>query len=330
MDKYYRVPKPADTQAEPNEIKLSFTRRLRASIAKGLNLLEKKQEQVIFIKALGSKMIAKAIFVAEILKHRVVGLHQITEIGTTGVVTEYLPKEEGLDKVELVKQTAFIKITLSASPLDTSNPGYQAPIPDSLVRPRGPPGSRGGRGGGRGRGRGRGGFRGGRGRGGFRGGRGRGGRGGFRAGRGPNPNGDHESTQEEGGDLKPATTTTTTTEGGPIEGSGFRGGRGGFRGRGRGRGGFRGGRGRGGFRGGRGGRGRGGFRGGRGGRGGPFSPTGAATSPSATTTTTSPTTEGVVESSSGPEKRRQTARRGGRGGGSPKSTSPTTTSPTTN
>jgi hypothetical protein len=34
---------------------------------------------------------------AEILKRRVVGLHQISEIGSTTVVDVYEPKEEGLD-----------------------------------------------------------------------------------------------------------------------------------------------------------------------------------------------------------------------------------------
>eukprot|EP01133_Synstelium_polycarpum_P014377 gene14377-16965_t len=123
MDKYVKVHRQADKPAEPNEIRLPFSNRISGSIEHGINLLTKGDENVVFMMAIGSKLISKAIFATEILKHRVPGLHQITEIGTTGVVTEYLPKEEGLDKVELVKQTPFIRITLSKTPLDTSNPG---------------------------------------------------------------------------------------------------------------------------------------------------------------------------------------------------------------
>jgi len=135
MDKYYRVPRSSEKDAEPNEIRVGFSNKVNVSVEAGLNLLKDKGQDTIIIKALGSK-VAKAIFVAEIIKLRVLGLHQITEIGTTNIVTEYLPKEEGLDKVQLTKQTAFVKITLSTKTLDTTNPGYQPPLPEDKVNPR--------------------------------------------------------------------------------------------------------------------------------------------------------------------------------------------------
>ncbi|KAN0055204.1 hypothetical protein ACTA71_008303 [Dictyostelium dimigraforme] len=271
MDKYYRVPRTYDNDTEANEVRIGGVHsQVSSSIEYGLNLFNKPHDSII-VKAIGSKMISKAIFTAEIIKLRVPGLHQITEIGTTEIVTQYMPKEEGLDKVEISKKSAFIKITLSKTPLDTTNPGYQAPLPESEtqkkpIRPRDYSPRRSFRGG-------RGGFRGGRG--GFRGGSSisrRGGRGGFRGNSHPMDNTAASTTTTTTTTppttISPTSTTTTTT--GPVEqqqqeqqplDSGFRGrGRGGgFRGRGRGRGGFGGnGRGRGGFR----GRGRGGFRGG--------------------------------------------------------------------
>ncbi|EGG17638.1 RNase P protein subunit [Cavenderia fasciculata] len=296
MDKYVKVQKQ-DPSPEPNEIRLPYTNQITSAIEHGLNLLKNDDMTQVFIKAVGSSSISRAILATEILKYRVAGLHQITEIGTVGVITEYLPKEEGLDNVQITKQTPFIRITLSKTPLDSSNPGYQAPIPDSQVQPR-PADINiiGGGGGGRGGGRGRGGFRGGRGRGNNRGGRGRG-RGGFRGGRGGNFRGGFN--QEGGSNTNNNNYTNDPIEGGDQQqhqqpqhqqqptyqqppqqqqqqpfgeqgGQEFFGGMNELGGRGRGgRGGFRGGRGRGrgGFRGGRGGGGefRGGFRGGRGG-----------------------------------------------------------------
>ncbi|EGC31990.1 hypothetical protein DICPUDRAFT_92680 [Dictyostelium purpureum] len=305
MDKYYRVPKSYDNDTEPNEVRIGgIHSQVSRSIEYGLNLLKKEENPFdsIIVKAIGSKMISKAIFTAEIIKLRVSPLHQITEIGTTDTVTQYMPKEEGLDKVEIKKKSAFIKITLSKSPLDTTNPGYQAPSETPKEKQIRPIGSfRGRRGGFRGS---RGGFRGSRGgsisrgggsfrgsrrgsrrgssrggvrRGGFRGGSRRGisRRGGFRGGK--------DTTENPDAPVEENTTETNTYTTADTESY-------------RGRGGRRGGRGRGGFRGYRGGR--DGYRGGRGGRGdrgGRDRSSGENNSPSnsspatTTTSTTSPT-----------------------------------------
>lgn len=61
------------------------------------------------------------------------GLHQITEISSTNVVDVWEPKEEGLDRLETTRRVSVINITLSREPLDTSNIGYQEPIPEDQV-----------------------------------------------------------------------------------------------------------------------------------------------------------------------------------------------------
>ena len=142
-------------------------------------------ERFVVLKALG-RASQSAISVAEVLKRRIAGLHQINEIANLEIVDVYQPLEEGLEIVEKSRYVSALRIVLSLDELDTNHVGYQAPIDPSLVqdeeseraaradqprmiRPRRRDGfGRGGRGRGRGgRGRGRGGR-----------GRGRGGRGG--------------------------------------------------------------------------------------------------------------------------------------------------------
>lgn len=134
--------------------------------------------ETITLKALG-QAINKTVAVAEIVKRRVAGLHQDTNISSVEIVDTWEPIEEGLNTIETPRQVSQLTITLSKQLLDTSSPGYQPPVSQDQVKDFQPPpeaavrgGARRGRGRSRGRGRnaGRGGG-GGRGR----GGRGRGG-----------------------------------------------------------------------------------------------------------------------------------------------------------
>ena len=114
------------------------------------------------------RAISKTVTVAEIIKRRVPGLHQITELSSVEIVEVYRPLEEGLDTVQNVRNVSCIIITLSKDVLDTRHPGYQAPLPEGEVAGETAeeaegerPATRGGRGRGRrggrgGRGRGRG------------------------------------------------------------------------------------------------------------------------------------------------------------------------------
>lgn len=70
---------------------------------------------------------------AEIIKRRLVGLHQITEISSTNIVDVWEPKEEGLDRLETTRRVSVITIVLSRDPLDTNNLGYQEPLPEDQV-----------------------------------------------------------------------------------------------------------------------------------------------------------------------------------------------------
>merc|ERR1712187_866023 len=100
--------------------------------------------------------IPKAVTLAEVAKRRFKGLHQITSLSTTEIVDEYEPLEEGLDKVMDTRTLSCIEIKLSKEAMDTSDKGYQAPLPDSEVTDYDPEKAAAGRGRGRGKGRGKG------------------------------------------------------------------------------------------------------------------------------------------------------------------------------
>ncbi|CEM29607.1 unnamed protein product [Vitrella brassicaformis CCMP3155] len=225
MDKYRRVDKEPEP-AKEGEIRVSTNGRVINYVSYASKVLSEREKRELVIKATGNA-IHQAVTLVEILKRRVHGIHQLNKCGTLAITDEYLPLEEGLDKVLHTRNVSFIEITVSLDPLKTDDPGYQAPLSDDMVKEYTNGEYRG-----RGRGRGfRGGYRGGfrpyRGRGGFYDegyGYGPSGGGGFRGG-GYRPRG-----RGRGGGFY------DHDEGGDEEVHNYRGGRGG-RGRGRGRGG---------------------------------------------------------------------------------------------
>merc|ERR1712107_444204 len=100
--------------------------------------------------------ITKAVQLAEVVKRRFKGLHQITSLRTQEFLDEYEPLEEGLDRVIDTRTVSVIDIKLSKAPLDTSDKGYQPPIDESQVTEYSKDEMARGRGRGKGAGRGRG------------------------------------------------------------------------------------------------------------------------------------------------------------------------------
>ena len=179
-DESVKDTKPA---AAENEIRVVANHGQRHYITYAISLLtgteEKKKFDTIKISAMGGA-IFNAVNIAEIVKRRVEGVHQITDIATE-VVSDKYESIESKKPLEVERKVATILVTLSTKALDTKHVGYQAPLPKSEVseqedrpKPTGSGRGRAGRGGGRGSARG--------GRGGAS--RGRGGRGSGRGGRG--------------------------------------------------------------------------------------------------------------------------------------------------
>ncbi|KAK3277983.1 hypothetical protein CYMTET_14050 [Cymbomonas tetramitiformis] len=165
MDRYIRVEKAKpDVPIDENEVRIMTTGKMRNYISYATNLLEEKCLTYVTLKAMG-RAINKTVTIAEIIKRRVVGLHQNTSICSTDITDVWEPLEEGLNRLETKRSVSMITITLSKAPLDTSLPGYQPPLPEDQVIPLQDFEREEMMSGGKGRGRGTRGGRGGRGRG---------------------------------------------------------------------------------------------------------------------------------------------------------------------
>uniref|UniRef100_A0A804UAA7 Uncharacterized protein n=1 Tax=Zea mays TaxID=4577 RepID=A0A804UAA7_MAIZE len=70
------------------------------------------------------RAINKTVMVVELIKRRIVGLHQNTTTGSTDITDMWEPLEEGLLPLETTRHVSMITITLSKKELDTSYIGY--------------------------------------------------------------------------------------------------------------------------------------------------------------------------------------------------------------
>jgi len=160
MDKYRKVIKPKEEVEKPeNEIRLTAQGSVSNYVSRAATVFGELGHKKVVITAAGNAL-SKAVTLAEVIKRRFKGLHQITSIGSQEIIDEYEPKEEGLDKVTQTRSIPSIMITLSQEDLDKADKGYQAPIDESLVEEIDPEeiGKKrgGGRGGGKGKSKGKG------------------------------------------------------------------------------------------------------------------------------------------------------------------------------
>ncbi|XP_070057959.1 uncharacterized protein LOC107805575 [Nicotiana tabacum] len=88
MDRYQKVQKPrVETPIKEYEIRITTQGRLRNYITYATTLLQEKGSKEIALKSMG-RAISKTV-----IKRKIVGLHQITSIGSTDM---WEPLEEGL------------------------------------------------------------------------------------------------------------------------------------------------------------------------------------------------------------------------------------------
>ncbi|KHG04263.1 Alba-like protein C9orf23 [Gossypium arboreum] len=157
MDRYQRVEKPkAVTPIDENEIRVTSQGRMRNYITYAMTLLQEMGSNQIIFKAMG-RAISKTVTTVELLKEadiiamqkRIVGLHQITSIGSTDITDMWEPLEEGLLPMETTRHVSMITITLSKNELNPSSVGnfrtlkivfrasssrYQPPLPADQVK----------------------------------------------------------------------------------------------------------------------------------------------------------------------------------------------------
>eukprot|EP01121_Diplochlamys_sp_Union-15-3_P021154 TRINITY_DN846_c0_g1_i2.p1 TRINITY_DN846_c0_g1~~TRINITY_DN846_c0_g1_i2.p1 ORF type:complete len:241 (-),score=47.92 TRINITY_DN846_c0_g1_i2:60-782(-) len=135
MEKYKRVEKQKPQEKiEENEIRITMQGKMRNYITYATNLLIEKKHSKINLRAMG-RAINKTVTIAEIIKRRIPGLHQLTSIDSTDIVDMWEPIEEGLDTLETTRHVSSIQILLSLEKLDSSLVGYQEPLPESQVKP---------------------------------------------------------------------------------------------------------------------------------------------------------------------------------------------------
>jgi len=137
-DKYSLVEQSRPENFGENEIRITADGRIRSYIAYAVSRLENNKTDEIVLKAM-SQAISKAVQVAEIIKRRVVGIHQETNIESADIKERWIPKEDGLDVRETSRQVSSISIKLSTKELDKDSIGYQEPLPAEEVRDRNAP-----------------------------------------------------------------------------------------------------------------------------------------------------------------------------------------------
>ncbi|KAL3627817.1 hypothetical protein CASFOL_028232 [Castilleja foliolosa] len=134
MDRYQKLEKPkADSPIDENEIRITSHGRMRNYITYAMTLLQEKGSDEIVFKAMG-RAINKTVTIVELIKRRIVGLHQITAIQSTYITDTWEPLEEGLQTLETTRKVSMVTITLSKNELDKTNIGYQPPIPVDQVK----------------------------------------------------------------------------------------------------------------------------------------------------------------------------------------------------
>ena len=129
MFKYRKVNSPPEKHPD-NEVRVSNSQTLRAYLIYINGLFEEKKMDTIVLRGTGF-VINKCTSVADLVRRRIKGLHEIVEFGSIEIPDTYEPLEEGLDQVTLKRKIPFLSIKLSKTPLPTDHPGYHAPLPES-------------------------------------------------------------------------------------------------------------------------------------------------------------------------------------------------------
>ncbi|GFS19971.1 ribonuclease P protein subunit p25-like protein [Elysia marginata] len=114
------VPPPLSLEGAV-EMKVTNGSKIRNLMGYAMSTLSDNNVRHITWNGTGNA-ISKTISCVEIMKRKVKGLHQITQIGCLRVEDFWEPKVEGLDSLKVNTNIPAISILLSKDPLDTNNP----------------------------------------------------------------------------------------------------------------------------------------------------------------------------------------------------------------
>jgi ribonuclease P/MRP protein subunit RPP25 len=116
MEKYSRVEKPRE-KAPDNEVRINKKTPMTNYVKYIISQFKDKNANEVTIKSMGDA-ISKITTIAEIIKYRVKGLHQVNNIGTQEFEDIYEPIEEGLDKLIFSRKVTSLTILLTKIPQD--------------------------------------------------------------------------------------------------------------------------------------------------------------------------------------------------------------------
>ena len=110
-----------------NEVRVTMKTRVASYLRYVYHTLEKDEEkhQNVVLKAAG-RAIARLVPLVELIKRRIVGLHQENKISSVNVVDEIRGEKHE-------RRIVMLEIVLSKVPLDKATPGYQQPLPEDEV-----------------------------------------------------------------------------------------------------------------------------------------------------------------------------------------------------
>ncbi|XP_033020365.1 ribonuclease P protein subunit p25-like protein [Lacerta agilis] len=110
------------------EMKVKDGSKIRNLMGYAIGKMESEAVRQVLFSGAG-KAISKTITCVEIMKRRLQSLHQITKVffRQTEEIWEPIVPEAGLDSLTVKRNIPAICVLLSKDPLDTQEPGYQAP-----------------------------------------------------------------------------------------------------------------------------------------------------------------------------------------------------------
>ncbi|XP_033762054.1 ribonuclease P protein subunit p25-like protein [Pecten maximus] len=108
------------------EMKVTAGSKIRNLLGYSMKKIKEPEVKQMTWNASGPA-IPKAISCAEIMKRKNKSLHQITRLMNRRIEEYWEPKVDGLDRLKVNRDIPAIYILLSKIPVDTADPGYQAP-----------------------------------------------------------------------------------------------------------------------------------------------------------------------------------------------------------
>jgi DNA-binding protein len=112
-DAYRKIIKREDSLPE-NEIRVRKDKGIGKYLQRAYELLNDNEnpKDSVVIKGVANA-IQSAVNLAELIKHRVKGLHQISKISHITIVDEFEPLIEGLDHLKFNREATMLEITLT-------------------------------------------------------------------------------------------------------------------------------------------------------------------------------------------------------------------------